>query len=275
LFLAAVLSDAPAAPITKDKPEQAPLANEMVRKALDQTINNLEIDNQPFHLAIDQLREETKINFVLDRTSIAVAGIEIETTPVKVKLQKVKLRRGLQTILNQYGLSYVIIGESVLVTTEEMAIYRQLRQRVNIDLERVQLSTALKQLARETGTNLLIDSRAQKEAQTPVSLQLDDVPLETAVRLLAESADLKPVRMGNVVLVTTKAHATDLRAEPDLVISPRNPNVEIPTPPGAVVIPAPGAQPVPPVPPPAPMPQGPAGPLTPPGPGVLPSRPPQ
>ena len=50
-----------------------------------------------------------------------------------------------------------------------------------------------------------------------MSLQLDDVPLETAVRLLAENAGLKPVRIGNVVLVTTKAHATELRNEPELV----------------------------------------------------------
>jgi hypothetical protein len=134
-------------------------------------------------------------------------------------------------MLNQYGLTYAIVGDSVVVTTEDMAVYRQLKQRVNVDLDRVQAAVALKQLARETATNLLVDARAQKDAQNAVSLQIEDVPLETAVRLISEMAGLKPVRMGNVVLVTTRAHALELRSEPDLAPVPRNPNVD----PGIVV----------------------------------------
>jgi hypothetical protein len=42
------------------------------------------------------------------------------------------------------------------------------------------------------------------------------VPLETAVRLLAEMAGLKPVRVGNVLFVTKKETANELRADPDL-----------------------------------------------------------
>ena len=42
-----------------------------------------------------------------------------------------------------------------------------------------------------------------------MTLQVEDVPLETAVRLIGEAANLKAVRLGNVVLVTTKAHAIE------------------------------------------------------------------
>jgi hypothetical protein len=49
-----------------------------------------------------------------------------------------------------------------------------------------------------------------------VSIQMDDVPLETAVRLLAETAGLKPVKVGNVLMVTTKATAAAMRSDPDL-----------------------------------------------------------
>ncbi len=42
------------------------------------------------------------------------------------------------------------------------------------------------------------------------------MPLETAVRLLAEMAGLKPVRVGNVLFVTKKETANELRADPDL-----------------------------------------------------------
>jgi hypothetical protein len=231
------LTAAPAAPVTPPKEEKkGETGAEKIRKALDQNIASLEIENQQFPLALDQLREETKINFVIDRGTIQMMGIDIDNgAPVKAKLQNVKAKAALRNVLNQYGLSYAIVGDSVIVTTEEMAVYKQLKQRVSLDLDRVQVEKALKNLARETGTNLLLDNRAQKEGQTAVTLQVDDVPLETAVRLIAEGAGLKAARLGNVVLVTTKAHATELRSEPDLAPAPRFPGTADGVPPGGVV----------------------------------------
>jgi hypothetical protein len=232
------LTAAPAAPVSPPRDDKKPAETpaEKVRKALDQTIANLEIENQQLPLALDQLREETKINFVLDRAAIAQLGLDVDNgAPVKVKLQNVKAKTALRNVLNQYGLGYAIVGDSVIVTTEETAVYRQLKQRVSLDLDRVQVEKALKGLARETATNLLLDTRAQKDGQTAVTLQIEDVPLETAVRLIGEAAGLKAVRMGNVVLVTTKAHATELRSEPDLVPSPRFPGVDGPPVPGVAV----------------------------------------
>lgn len=205
----------------KDKTESAA---DKIRKALDQTLD-LEIADQPLNLAVNQLREQTKLNFVLDRVTLANMGVDPDQSPVNVKLTGVKVRSALRTLLAQYNLSYAVVGDSVIITTEEVAMFRQIRQRVNLDLDRVQLGTALKQLAKETGTNLVVDSRVLKESQTAVTLQLEDVPLDTAVRLMAEMAGLKPVRVGNVLFVTSKASANELRADPDLAPSPQpNPN---------------------------------------------------
>jgi hypothetical protein len=224
-LVVSICSSAPAAPVgEKEEKTKAATPAEKVRQALDATLANLDIENQPLNLAIDQLHEETKISFVLDANTIAQMGIDINTNPVKCKLQNVKVKSALRNVLNQYSLAYAIVGDSVVITTEEMAVYRQLKQRVSLDLEKVPMVTALKNLAKETATNLLIDGRATKDAQNPVSLQVEDVPLDTAVRLVTESAGLKAVRLGNVVLVTTKAHATELRAEPELAPNPRNPN---------------------------------------------------
>ena len=44
-----------------------------------------------------------------------------------------------------------------------------------------------------------------------MSLQLEDVPLETTVRLLVEMAGLKPVRVGNALFVTKKEVAAEMR----------------------------------------------------------------
>jgi hypothetical protein len=46
-----------------------------------------------------------------------------------------------------------------------------------------------------------------------VTLKLQDVPLEVAVRLMANQAGLRPVRTGNVLYVTTKANAAELRSD--------------------------------------------------------------
>jgi hypothetical protein len=243
LAFALTITPAMAAPVPAKEEKKSPeTPAEKVKKALDQNIANLDIDNQALGVAIDQLKEETKINFVIDRGTIANMGIDVDSVTVKAKIQGVKAKAGLRTILNQYGLSYAIVGDSVVITTEDMAIYRQLKQRVSIDLDKVPMDKAIKNLARETATNVLIDTRAQKDAQTAVTLQADDVQLETAIRLIGEAAGLKAVRMGNVVLMTTKAHATELRAEPELAPMPKFPGLDGPVP-GGVALPPGGVGP--------------------------------
>lgn len=226
LAVAVLLSPARAAwaPDVSNPKTETPA--EKLRKALDQ-VRDLEIVDQPLPLAINQLREQTKINFVLDRTSLMTMGMDPDQSPVNVKLKSVKLRSGLRTMLSQYHLTCAIVGDTVLITTEDMAMYRQLKQRVSLDLDNVALGNALKDLARETATNLLVDMKVQKESQVAVTLTLDDVPLDTAVRLLSELAGLKPVRVGNVLYVTSKANANELRSDPDLAPAPAgavNPN---------------------------------------------------
>ena len=222
LALTPALTAAPAVP---EKAAASPA--EKVRTVLEQVIS-VDVSEQPLDLALKQLHEQTKLNFVLDRFTLLQMGQQPEQMPVNVKLKDVKVKSALRSILTPYNLSYAIIGDTVIVSTDEMAMYRQMRQRVNLDCEKEELTTVLKKLARETATNLMVDTRAAKEAKIEVSLQMEDVPLETAVRLMAEMAGLKPVRVGNVLFVTTKANANEMRADPDLAQpnGPRNPALE-------------------------------------------------
>ncbi len=217
--LAAGLAGAAPAPRTDARPADSPA--ERVRQALDQVLEAVEIIDQPLDQAVAQLHEQTKINLVLDRLTIQQMGLDMANAPVNLKLQNVKCRAALRALLGQYNLSYAVLGDTVFISSEDVAISRQLRQRVNVDMQHVPLAAALRQLARETATNLLLDARVQKEGQSAVTLQLDDVPLETAVRLMAELGGLKPVRVGNVLFVTSKASAAELRAEGDLVPPPQ------------------------------------------------------
>jgi hypothetical protein len=202
-----------------DSKSKGESAAEKVRKALDQPID-VDLVDQPMINAINVLKEQTKVNIVVDNFTLAQNGIDVNTAQGNVKQQGVKGRAALRAVLSQYHLGYAIIGDSVIITTEEMALHRQLKQKVSVDLEKIAFDTAIKDLAKETAVQLLVDKKVSKEAQTPVSLQLEDVQLETIVRLLCEQADLKPVRMGNVLYVTANAKAKELRAEPDLAPNP-------------------------------------------------------
>jgi len=189
---------------------------EKLRKALDQTVN-LDIANQSLDDVAAKLRQQTKVNFVADPL-IAQQFMPQETPNgtqggITLKAEKGKLRHGFQTMLSQYGLGYAILGDQVLISNRDAAIRRQIEQPVSMDFQEVPLATALKKLARETGTKLVLDVRAKKEADNPVTLSLDDVALDDGVQLLANMAGLKTVLVGNIVYVTTNANARDLRAD--------------------------------------------------------------
>jgi hypothetical protein len=202
---------APSPDETRPKPESA---QEKLRKALEQSVS-LDFNSLTLDQAVVQLGERTKLQFVLDRATLQLMGMDPEDVAVNLKVDNGKLRTALRTLLSPYNLAYAVIGDTVLITTDEMALYRQMRQRVSINLDRVPLATALKQLAQDTGTNLVLDGRLNQEAKGAVTLTLDDVPLDVAVRVMAETCGLKPARIGNVLFVTTKANAVDLRGDPE------------------------------------------------------------
>jgi hypothetical protein len=215
LALGLSASALPAAPQSGDQKGKPVSPADKIRHDMDQAVT-IDVAEQPLNLAINQLREQTRINFVLDKATMGAMGIDLEQMPVTVKLKDVKLRTALRNILGPYNLSFAILGDTVLISTDEMAMHRQMRQRVNVDLDNVDFATALKRLGQETATNLVLDARVAKEAQGKVTLQLEDVPLEMAVRLMAEMVGLKPVRVGNALFVCSKASAKELREDPDL-----------------------------------------------------------
>jgi type II secretory pathway component GspD/PulD (secretin) len=249
LAAAALLAFVPvaltAAPATEDKSKSESPAQK-VCKALDQKID-LDIAGQSILASIDQFKDKTKINVVLDTNFLAQNGIDVNNHQVSIKVEGVKARSALRSILGQHHLGYAVLGDTVIVSTEDMAMHRQFKQKVSLDLDKVELEKALKDLSKETAVQVLVDKKIAKDAAAQVSLQLDDVPLETAVRLLCEQAGVKPVRMGNVLYITSPANAKELRTEPDLAPSTLpGPPVQIL--PGQVGVEFGGTLPVPPKP---------------------------
>jgi hypothetical protein len=214
---------ATAAPGTKAEPRAAKPGSpgEVIRAALDAT-DNFDFTGVTLAAVLQTIGDQFKITIVLDRSTLNQMGFEPEGMNVELKMKSGKLRDALRAIVGQYNLTFVPIGDSLHITTEEQAIYKQLKQRVNVNLDAVPVGKAVKELAAKHGVNVVIDPRVvkSKAAENPVTLQVDDVPFEAAVRLLSELGDLAPVRMGNVLLVTTEARAEKLKNTEKLVPVP-------------------------------------------------------
>jgi hypothetical protein len=201
---------------------------EKTRKALDRPIT-VKIEKQTLRATLDQLKQKGDVNIVLDAWTIQqqpAGPSETDPAPWDFDLKEVKLKSALRTVLQPYGLTYVVLGDVIVVTTEEMADLRQMHQVVDVDLEHVEIAEALHRLSRASAVNVLLDSRVGDKAKAKVNLEMEDVPLDTAVRLLSEMAGLKPVKVGNVLFVTTKEHADEIRQDPELT----QPGVEMPNP---------------------------------------------
>jgi hypothetical protein len=200
-------------PKRKDARDQP--AIERIRKALDLPIV-LDFSGQSLMEVLMHLREKSQVEFNIDQVGLAMVGVNVDAgagEPIVVKSNGGKLSAALRKLLAGQQLTYVIFEDSVLITTPELATQRQMRQRVNLDLDEVPLAKAVRDLGRNYAFNVVIDPRVTKQAQRPVSLTLDGASLETGVRLLAELADLKAVRLDNVLFVTTEERADKLRKE--------------------------------------------------------------
>jgi len=83
------------------------------------------------------------------------------------------------------------------------------------DIDAVPLPRALQQLSKASGMNVVLDPRALPEdaANMKITAQFASVPVDAAVRILANMADLQAVRLDNVFYVTTPKRAAQLQAE--------------------------------------------------------------
>lgn len=223
LFAAAVLASVPAvgfaAAPTPATPNKNATPMDAARKALDE-VGDMTYQNKSLNEVIGDLKDKTKVAITID-PSVYQFGLDPNQPTVSVALKGVKLKDGLRQALAPFGLKCGLTKDGLYISTEEGLTAKQLRQRVSVDCDNTKFSAAVKQLAADCGANVVIDPRLKDKADAAVTLKLEDVPLESAVRLLAEVADLGTVRMSNVLFVTTADRAEKLRPSSD---GPTQPN---------------------------------------------------
>lgn len=230
-----------AAPPVSGEREPGPAAK--AKAALDE-VGNFSVENKSLPDALAYLKHRGKVDIQLDAAAIAMMGMDPNHTTVSFSTREVKLREALTQCLAPFHLHYGIVGGKVIVSSEEAVTSKQLRQRVSIAPGTI--GTIVQQLAGQTGANVVLDPRQKKlAAEAQSDLELTDVPLETAVRLAAEVAGMKAVRMGNVLFVTSEARGEKLRADADGPTQPALPNPFV----GGVITQAVPVAPLPAVPP--------------------------
>jgi hypothetical protein len=131
------------------------------------------------------------------------------------------LRKVLARVPSESGATYILRDGTVEITTHASVIkeiwgdaysgpYLPL---VNATVDKRPLEDALKELAAATEYNIVLDSRSAEKAKIPVSATFANTPLDTAVRLLADMADLKPFLVDNVIYVTTRERAKQMEEQ--------------------------------------------------------------
>ena len=157
-------------------------------------------------MLLNKLGDDHKIQFILDRNALTLMGYDENSMMVDTNQKDVKLRTGLRNVLSPFGLTLAIVSDQVVVTTEEIALYKQFKQRIDINLTKIPLSKAMKELSQKYGVNIVLDPKCVKAKTTEaaVTLELEDVAFEAAVRLMTEMAGLKAARLSNVIYITTR-----------------------------------------------------------------------
>ncbi len=192
---------------TPPQPPGPPPAHVRIRNLLNNT-TALDISAPNFTEAVKLLRDRTGVQFVLEPTVSVNA-------PVVIKSTGVSLRTALNGVLTRYRLGYVVVGETVLITDEQEAAGLRLRQLVQVEANGQPLRDVLRQLSNDTGVNVVLDPRlrSSKAGDEKITLNVQEVAVHNAARLLAEFANLKAVTVGTVLVITTPENAARMTQE--------------------------------------------------------------
>ncbi|HLW67383.1 MAG TPA: sigma-70 family RNA polymerase sigma factor [Gemmataceae bacterium] len=226
------------------------IINSELRKKLQTPIDiDKEMDNVPFKDVLDFFSERYQVPIRFDYQAFARIGVKnpdkVSDQPVRVVKSStvpfgVVLRDLLAGLMHPEfpGLDYgLLVKRGQLVIVPQVQFHNsprsdlppgvvddsynfdinnsvaQFSDPVQLTVEGKPLAEILKELADDTGANIVLDSRAKEKGKAPISLTLQDAPLDTVVRMLADMADLKSVALDNILYVTTADNAERIQKE--------------------------------------------------------------
>ncbi len=91
---------------------------------------------------------------------------------------------------------------------------------IHLNAKEMPFADAVRELADASGANIVVDGRAKEQAKKAVTATLQQAPLRTAVRVLADMVELKVVALDNILYVTTPENAEKMAREEAALRSP-------------------------------------------------------
>jgi RNA polymerase sigma factor (sigma-70 family) len=184
------------------------------------------IADAPLKDVLEFLQEKQGVRFIVDDSAFEQIGKKA-VREEKINLQKIRnvsLDTVLRYVLAQVSGAVMVRNNYLEITTRDQSILESrnnvfmshphdVQPLVNVDCVAQPLTEVLANLARQSGRNIVLDTRVKDRDQLQVSVTLLNTPLNTAVRVIAELMRLKTVPMDNVILVTTPDHAAELLDE--------------------------------------------------------------
>jgi hypothetical protein len=170
---------------------------------------NFDVNEAAFKL--DQVSDPLKVEIATPTPISEMKNVTLETALRKI-LARVPSASG-AVLMVRRDLVEITTGEAQRLEVWGQGYTGPRLPLVHVSLNKRPLDEALNHLAEQSQFNVVLDRRAGEKATTTVTARFRNVPLDTAVRLLAEMADLRSVHLDNVLFVTTKAHAASLEKQ--------------------------------------------------------------
>jgi RNA polymerase sigma factor (sigma-70 family) len=203
-----------------------------LRQILASTINFSGIDDPKTTLieAMDQLAKIHNVTFDVNEEAFKADGVndilKTEITvmhplpPLKTTLRNV-LRKILSRAPSPSGTTFLIRQDTIEITTVAavraelgMEDDQRLLPLVWESFRNTSLLSALEALSDSSGFNVVVDPRqVVKIKDLEVTMKLANVPVDTAVRILADAGNLTVVPMDNTFYLTSSENATRLRKD--------------------------------------------------------------
>jgi hypothetical protein len=199
-----------------------------LRRLLAQPVKFPGIDDSKETLAdvLEQIGKRYNLSFNINEHAFEKAHLkDVQKLEICARKPLPEMHTRLGTVLKKAlsrvspSATYIIRDDHIEITTVKAICKEFFADRphgpfpplVVGNFDKVPLEAALKELAHSG--NIVLDARAAKEGQTPVTADLVNVPLDTAVRMLADMAGLKVVPLDNALYVTSKDNARLLMEE--------------------------------------------------------------
>jgi hypothetical protein len=218
-------------------PPPTPEENERDIERKLQTPVTVSWSDTPLRQVLQDLRAWEGVNIYVDKPALEDAKIDLDH-PIDVKLEQVSLKSVLKLVLKQARLTYFVEDEVIQITTErgrghekcclfataarspcgacapkapEPAVDLSLQKPVSLHFENVPLRLVLDDLRNSKAVPLCIDKPALDAAEInleePLTVQLDDVSLHSALLVVLHPARLTYVVTGDVIQITTEQAA--------------------------------------------------------------------